>query len=262
MSTQHRKRLGLALGGGVARGLAHVGVLNVFQEAGIPIDCVSGTSAGSIAGLAYCAGMSAEQIREYAFNFRWRRLLQPTWPSRGLVTFDRLGRWIVHEMGDLTFADLKIPLVVVATDLLAGAPVEIHEGRAALAVQASCSIPGVVTPVEWNGRLLCEGGMSDMLPVTALRHMGADYVIGVDIFSFKLRRSLGPLGYLWAGLEIALERSGGGIEQADCLIRPPLAGKTYLRFSKGQEMYEMGRQAALEKLDCIRDALGYNQPDV
>jgi NTE family protein len=118
-------------------------------------------------------------------------------------------------------------------------------------VQASCSVPGFVAPVQWQGRWLGEGAMSDMIPVAILRRMGADYVIGVDVFAFKLRRWLGPLGYLINGVEIALERSGLGVEQADCCIAPELSGKTYMRFSKRDELYELGRQAALERLPVI-----------
>jgi NTE family protein len=158
-------------------------------------------------------------------------------------------------MGAHDIRDMKIPFTVVATDMALGEPVSLRAGPLARAVQASCSLPGIVEPVEWEGRLLCDGGVSDMLPVDVLREMGADFVIGVDIFTFHLRRYLGPIGYVAAALEILLERAGGGISSADCLISPKLGGKTYLRFSKRQEFYELGRQAATESLECIRDAL-------
>jgi NTE family protein len=113
-----------------------------------------------------------------------------------------------------------------------------------------------VTPVEIEGRILGDGGVSDMLPVDVLRQMGADYVIGVDIFCFTLRSYLGPLGYMLATLEILLERAGGGITEADCLISPDLKGKSYFRFSKRGEFYDLGYKAALEKLECIRREIG------
>ena len=247
-----RKRVGLALGGGIVRGLAHIGVLAVLEENHIPVDYVAGTSAGSIIATAFCAGWSAEEIHERALKFRWRHIARPTWPWLGLMSFDRLAVQMVREFGDVHFEDLKIPLTVVATDINTGGPVRFSQGRVAPAVQGSCSLPGLVAPLRLGEHLLCDGGMSDMVPVDVLRDMGAEVVIGVDVFEFKIRRYLGPLGYMLAALEIVLERAGGGIAQADCMITPRLAGKTYLRFSKRREMYELGRQAALEKVACIR----------
>jgi NTE family protein len=250
-----KKRIGLALGGGIARGMAHIGVLEVLIQAGIPVDFVAGTSSGSLIGAAFCAGRNISHIKSYASKFRWWKIARPIWPVRGLLSFDRLENWFIKEIGDLQFDDLHIPFVVVATDLESGKPVVLRTGHVARAIQASCSIPFVVAPVEIDGKLLVDGGISDMVPVSILREMGADYIIGVDIFLPKIRRSLGPLGYGFAALETMLERAGGGIEQADCLISPNLCGKTYFRFSKYQEMYQLGRDATLDKLFMIRRAL-------
>jgi NTE family protein len=251
-----RKRVGLALGGGVVRGMAHVGVLSVLEEANIPVDFVSGTSAGAIVAACYCFGMDSAQLKKYAWKFTWWRLLRPAWPVRGLVSFAGMTRLLSLKLGDQRIEDLKIPCVIAATDIERGEPVYLRQGPLALAVQASCSIPGIVTPVQWQGRWLAEGAISDMLPAEILREMGADYVIGVDVFAFKIRRWLGPLGYLIAGLEIALERSGLGVNEADCRIAPALAGKTYLRFSKREELFDLGRQAALAQLPAIIHDLG------
>lgn len=251
LATPNRKRVGLALGGGVVRGLAHVGVLSVLEEAGIPIDFISGTSAGAIVAACYSAGMDARQLQEYAWKFTWWRLLRPVWPVRGLVSFAGITQLLIRGLGDLAIQDLRLPCVIATTDIERGEPVYLRHGPLALAVQASCSVPGFVAPVQWQGRWLAEGAMSDMVPATILRQMGADYVIGVDIFAFKIRRWLGPLGYLIAGLEIALERSGLGVDEVDCRIAPALAGKTYMRFSKRDELFELGRQAALTQLPAI-----------
>jgi NTE family protein len=249
------KRVGLALGGGIARGMAHIGVLEVLTQAGIRVDFVAGTSSGALIGAAFCAGRSVAQLKTYASKFRWWKIVRPVWPTRGFLSFERLERWLIHEIGDQHFDDLKIPLIVVATDLETGRPVVLNQGRIARAIQASCSVPFFVAPVEIDGRLYVDGGISDMVPVSALREMGADYIIAVDIFIPKIRRLLGPLGYGLAAFETLLERSGGGIEQADCLIAPKLKGKTYVRFSKYQEMYQLGREAALEQLPAIRRGL-------
>ena len=256
MADGRRKRVGLALGGGVVRGIAHLGVISVLEEAGIPIDCISGTSVGAIIAAGYAAGIGVQRLSEYAQEFRWWRIARPVLPLKGLVSFDRLASWMVSEFGNLTFEDLEIPCAIVATDLHAGRPVALRQGRLAPAVQGSCSVPGFVVPVELDGRLLCDGGVSDMLPVSILRHMGADVVIGVDIFAFKVRPYLGPISYLLAGLEILLDRSGGGIDLADCVIAPELAGRSYMRFSQRVELIELGRKAALKNLPLIRNVLG------
>jgi NTE family protein len=253
------RRIGLALGGGVVRGLAHVGVLEALEEAGIPIDFVSGTSAGAIIAACFAAGIDAVKLKQLARRFTWPRLLRPVWPKRGLVSFAGLRQLLIRYLGDLAIEDLKLPLVIATTDIERGEPVYLRQGPLALAVQASCSVPGFVSPVEWQGRWLAEGAMSDMVPVSILRQIGADYVIGVDIFTHKIRHRLGPLGYLIGGFEIALERSGLGLVQADCCITPALAGNTYLRFSRREELFELGRQAALAQLPAILSDLGMDE---
>jgi NTE family protein len=255
MEKPKRKRVGLALGGGVVRGVAHLGVLTVLEQAGISIDYVSGTSAGSIIGATYCAGVGIETIKKYSMLLRWWHVARPVWPSDGLVSFDKLRVWLTDKIGDLDFTDLKIPFAVVATDLECGQPVRLDHGRLAPAVQASCAVPGLIRPVKIGGRLLGDGSLSDTVPVSVLRDMGADYVIGVDIFAPSIRRWLGPLGMGIAALEILIERAGGGIDQADCLIVPQLAGKTYFRFSKRNELYDLGINAAREKIPAIKIAL-------
>lgn len=256
MEQSSRKRVGLALGGGVVRGMAHLGVLTELDRAGIPIDFVSGTSAGSILGASFCAGAKPEAIKKYSMNLRWWHVARPVWPVRGLVSFDPMQRWLADKLGDLDFADLQTPYAVVATDLETGRPVKLDSGRLAPAVQASCAVPGLVQPVMIDGRMLGDGSLSNTIPVSVLREMGADYVIGVDIFIPTIRHWLGPLGFGLAALEILVERAGSGIDQADCLIAPRLAGQTYFRFSKREELYSLGVEAAREKIPAIKAALG------
>jgi len=254
VSVDGRKSIGLALGGGVARGLVHIGVFTVLERAGIPVDCVAGTSAGSIMGAVYCAGWSLDRIRQEAQAIRWRQLASPVWPSCGLVSFDKLERWLIAKLGDITFADLKIPYAAVATDLRTYEPVALRAGRLAPAVRASCSFPGLVTPVELNGRLLCDGFVSNNVPVSAVRAMGADYVIGVDILAPAIRPRWGALGYAIAGVEIMAQKAGQGYHTADCLISPDLAGVSYLRLDY-HRLVALGERAAEEKLPTILGAV-------
>lgn len=252
---QPRKKVGLALGGGVARGLAHIGVLKILVESGIPVDYVAGTSAGSIIGATFCAGMSLEQVKEIGLKMRWWHMARPVWPARGLVSFQPLADWLARLLGDPQIEDLPLPYAALATDLKTGQPVVLNTGRLATAVQASCAVPGLVEPVEMDGRLLGDGSLTNTVPVDVLRRMGADYVIGVDIFKSAIRKRWGVFGLGFNALEILIERAGGGIETADCLIVPPLGGKTYLRFSRREEFFLLGEQAALEQIDRIRAAI-------
>jgi len=255
MNAFESKKVGLALGGGVVRGMAHIGVLSVLEKAGIPIDMVAGTSAGSIIGAVYCAGVKPDRIYETAKNLQWWQLARLVFPRRAWVSFDPLEKWLVNELGDLQFSDLKIPLTVVATDLDNGKPVEISQGRLAPAVKASCAVPGFVEPVELGGCLLGDGSLADTVPVSALRKMGADFVIGVDIFTSSIRPRWGPLGMAFSAIEILVQRAGGGIDSADCLIAPQLGGYTYTRLSRREELFQLGVDAAVAKLSAIQEAL-------
>jgi NTE family protein len=248
-------RIGLALGGGAVRGLAHLGVLAVLDRERIPIDCVAGTSVGSLVGAAYCAGLGVEQLNQIAVLAGWRTIASLTWPVQGFVSFAKLERWLTRLLGDPDFEELKIPFVAVATDLENGQPVWLREGRLAPAVRASCSIPGVVPPVKMDGRLLGDGGISDNLPVAAVRALGADYVIGVDICRPALRQRWGPPGIGFTALETLVQRAGGGLEAADCLISPNLSGFSYVKFSQRKDLIARGIQAAEQQLSLIQSVI-------
>jgi len=249
-------RIGLALSGGAVRGLAHLGVLSVLIKAGIPIKYVAGCSAGAILGAVYCAGMPWEEMYALTSYLTWRRLATPVKTPEGLLNFDRLERWITMLIGDLDFADLDIPFAVVTLDVQSGERVVLREGRVAKAVRASCSIPGVFTPVEINGRLLADGGIVDNLPVDAARDLGAQFVIGVDVFEPLYSRARGPLGKGLTALETLVRNAGGGVGQADFLISPETAGKTYIRFSKHHELVSLGEEAAARNLSCLLEEIG------
>ncbi len=255
-----RLRVGLALGGGVVRGIAHVGVLSVLHEAHIPVDYIAGTSAGAIVGACYAAGMDLPGLCDFTDRFSWWRLLRPVWPVRGFFSFGGLRNLVTQALGEIDLADLKLPCVVAVTDVERAMPCYLSSGPLAPIVQASCSVPGFIAPVPLDGHLYGEGGVTDMLPAAVLRRMGAEYIIGVNIFQPRLWRFLGPFGYLLGAAEAALEHTGGGVTQVDCLIAPNLAGRSYLLFSHHELYYELGRQAALAKLPEILQALDMTEP--
>ena len=218
-----------------------MGVLEVLVNAGIPIDYVSGTSAGSIIGAVYCAGMSMDEIRESTDIMGWSTVARPTLSPDGLVSFQKIESWLNFMIGDLRFCDLQIPLTIVTTDLDTGKPVFLRKGRVAEAVRASCSIPGLVTPKIINGQRLVDGGISDNLPLDAVREMGAEYVIGVDVMEPYLKPHLGPLAPGLLSFITMIQRSGGNPESADCLIQPHATKlRSLVDFRKKGELIRLG----------------------
>ncbi len=248
-------RVGLALGGGAARGLAHIGVLAELTAANIPVDVITGTSMGSLIGAAYAAGLEVPYLMELAESTTWFDIVRPTWPRQGLVSFRKLEAFIVDVVGDLDIRDLTIPFAAIATDLETGIRVMLRKGPLARAVHASCSVPGLATPVNWHGRLLCDGGISDNLPAYPARALGADYVIGVDVFAPAFRTFLGPAGVALASLEIMVEQAGGGNQNVDCLIVPELIGRSYVRLSDHRRLIEAGAEATRAHIPRIREDL-------
>lgn len=249
------KHIGLALGGGVARGVAHLGVLSVLAREDIPIGCVAGTSAGSLVGALYCAGLGLADIPKILDSFGWRAIARPVLSRRGLLSFAPMERWLAEKIGDVTFADLCRPFAVVAADLLTGQPVVIREGPVAPAVRASCSMPGLVVPIDIAGRTLVDGSIANSVPAAAVRALGADYVIGVNLFDLGAHRPRGLLSIALASLEHLLRYSGGGLEACDCLITPQLAGKSYASFGRRDQIAALGARAAEAQLPAMRQAL-------
>lgn len=246
------KRIGLALSGGGARGAAHLGVLRVLERNHIPIDIVSGVSAGAVTGALYCAGVPLEDMANAMQDFSWRHITSLTLPKHGLFSFEKLEKFIIKWIGDVWFSELKKPFSVGTTDLLTGRPINFSVGKVAPLVRASSSIPGLIVPLEYGSYWLVDGGVSCNLPSQAARALGADLVIGVDLFRPHVRKNFGPLGIGSTALEILVRHSGGGIESADIVISPMLDNKTYSRFSRYQEMIELGEQAAQAVLPTIR----------
>ena len=244
-------KIGLALSGGVIRGAVHIGVLSALIDADIPIDAVAGASAGAIVGGLYCAGLPLEKMRQFSNEMGWLKIARPMFPGRGFVSFDPLEKLIDEYVDGAQIEDLKTPCSIVATDMNQGQPYVFRSGSLATAVRASSSIPGFVTPVEMDGRILCDGGSSNNCPVDVVREMGVDYVIAVDLFS-PSKPKWGPIGMWTTSLETLIRSSGGGIKMADCLITPDLTGQSYFRFSKADEYIELGRQSTLEVIDKIR----------
>jgi len=177
-------KVGLALGSGAARGLAHVGVLKVLEKGGIPIDMIAGTSAGALIGALYARRKDAKQTENLVIDLiskRFTLLTDLALPKTGLIQGRKLENQLKSIIGDIEFTDLRVPFACVATDIGSGEEIVIKQGSVVEGVRASVSLPAIFTVVKWEGRYLVDGGLVNPVPVSVLREMGANFVIAVNV---------------------------------------------------------------------------------
>ena len=255
-----RRRVGLVLSGGAVRGAAHLGVLQVLDEAGIRPDLVVGVSAGAVVGGLYCAGLSPAALQQTARELNWNHLARLVRPRLGLFDISRLEQAIDDMTGGLTFEGLKIPFAAVAVDIICGKLVIFRQGPLARAIHASCAIPGLFNPVEDGDRLLIDGGALNNLPVAIARDMGADYVIAVDLLPLPTTPADWPKNILemWSLSVYTLMRRTRSWEGqlADVHIQPDIAHISFIDFSRTDLLAQKGREAALSHLARIKADLG------
>ena len=258
---ENRPRIGLALSGGAARGMSHVGVLREFENEGVPIDFIAGTSAGSIVGGAYAAGMSIAELEELALNLKWRDVGKVTISRLGIQSNIRLEDMIRARFPVTRFEDLKIPFAAVATDLHTGeAVVMSHEGDVAFAIRASCALPGWYVPVTDNrGRQLVDGGLVANIPAAAVRALGADLVVAVDV-NFEGAKFLGPptsaIGVLFQSMML-IQRTAAAhqLHDADVVVLPRVGHLRWDAMSRAAEFIEAGAQAAHVTIPRIKNLI-------
>ncbi len=253
-----RPRIGLALSGGAARGIAHVGVLRVLFEHNIPIDYIAGTSAGALVGGALAAGMSLDEVEETARSLRWRDMGRTTLSRLGVQSNARMEQYIRARFSVTRFEELKIPFAAVATDLRAGAAVVMSgEGDIAFAIRASCAIPGWYVPVmDERGRQLVDGGLVANVPTAAARSLGADIVIAVDVNS-EGAKFLGPpqsaIGVILQAMMV-VQRTAAmhQWQDSDVVIMPKVGHIRWDEMERAEELIAAGRQAALSTIERIK----------
>jgi NTE family protein len=249
--TLKKKKIGLALGGGAARGYAHIGVLKVLEEKGISFDYVTGTSVGSMIGALICGGFGWEEILDIARKLSWKELARPTLSGLGLVSTEKLEKFIIRLLGDLDFDELDIPFGVVAVDIASAREVVFDRGSVARAVRASCSIPGIFEPVIEDDMALVDGGVINNLPSSLVRDMGAERVIAVDLNASRSEHKM-PVNLLdisYRSFAMLLDSSSAdGRDDADFLIQPDLKNFSYHDLSQADELFERGVEAAEKTL--------------
>ncbi len=267
-----RKKIGLALSSGAARGLAHVGVLEALERNDIPIDLIAGSSIGAIVGAFYAAGKDLGVIKKAVMSLNRRQMLSLadfTIPTRGFIKGKKITEWLKSVIGGVTFRDLMMPFACVATDISTGEEIIIREGSVVAAVRASSSLPVIFTPARLGGRYLVDGGLVNPIPVRILRDMGADLVIAVTVVPYLSNRFqpqdadsatkpkepnilnvLIRIMYI-VGYQAALS----GIREADITIAPDVAQIRPDNFNRAQECILQGEQAAQRSIPKIKEKL-------
>jgi len=250
--------LGVALGGGFARGLAHIGVLKVLEEEGIPVSFVAGTSVGAVIGAAYCGGISAKELEEVAALVRFKHFARWTISRFGIASNDRMTGFLNKVLKVKTFEELKIPLAVAATDFVTGDGVVFRNGSLIDAVRASCAYPGMFLPVNVDGKLLIDGMLAHPVPTLPLREMGSDRVLAVHLSAHwvNLKGPRHVFDVVGQCFSIAQQKMCGIWESAaDTILTPDVRGFSYDGFERAPELVLAGEVAARAALPKIRSWL-------
>lgn len=250
-------KVALVLGGGAARGFAHIGVIKALEAQGIVPDMVVGTSAGSVVGVLYAAGLDGFALQKLALGMQEDMVADWTLPNRGVLKGEALQEFINRNVKNQPLQKLRRPVGVVATDLLSGEMTLFRRGDAGIAVRASSAVPGVFQPVEISGREYVDGGLTSPVPAQSARAMGADFVIAVDISSVgrreKLSGTLDVLLQTFAVMGQAISRHE--LEKADVVIRPRTAAVSSTNFEDRHLAILEGEKAAAAVMTELKTRL-------
>ncbi len=250
-------RIGLALGGGAARGFAHIGVIQVLEEAGIRPDLVVGTSAGSLVAALYASGKNGAELGRLALAMDESAITDWAFPGRGLIRGEGLARYVRDNTGGRTIEQLPMPLGIVATDLDSGEGTLFQRGDLGTAVRASSAVPAVFQPVRIGSREYVDGGLVSPVPVRFARQMGAELVIAVDISTTPDGNPTGDMMRLLLQTFAIMGRSINRFElkEADVVLRPKLRGQSSADFTLRRQTIDAGREAATAALAQLRERL-------
>jgi NTE family protein len=246
-------RIGLALSGGFVRGIAHIGVLKVLEEANIPISFVAGSSVGALIGAIYCSGMPAGEMEELALCVRRRSFVQLAISRYGFLSSRRMTTFLNRILKARTFEELPLPLAVTATEITTGDGVVIRSGPLAEAVRASCAYPGIFPPVETAGSCLLDGGLTHPVPTQPLRDMGANRILAIHL---KSRTGLGGPRNIFdiIAKSMAIVQQHGGTpwrSSADLIVEPEVRQFRFNDFERTSDMIQAGETAMRAALPAL-----------
>jgi NTE family protein len=251
-----RPRVGLALAGGFARGIAHIGVLRVLREAAIPIDVVAGTSVGALIATGYCAGASLEMMERVAHETKFTDFGRWTPSWLGLATNNRLEQFVARFTTVKRFDELQKPLAIATTDINLGLPVYYHGGLIGPPLRGSCAYPGLFVPVKYEGRTLVDGFLTALVPIEGALILGAELVIAVYLEAGALEEPRTFTDVLSRSFTIIQKHADlEWRREADVIIEPDVTPFVWDDFSKTSELVRAGEEATLRALPAIRSAL-------
>lgn len=247
-------KIGLALGAGAARGLAHLGVLKALKNHGIKPDFIAGSSMGALIGCLYACGLEPDFLVQFAAELRTKTWVDLTMPRSGFISGKRVEALIKFLTKDGCFEDLTIPFAAVATDIERGTPVILQTGKLAPAVHASLSIPVIFKPVKLEHRLLVDGGVVDQVPVSVVNNMGAEIIIAVDVNRYVSYHPLkNVFDIMFQALDImAKQILNPNLQTADILIQPKVGHIGRAHFHRVEELAALGEQAAEAAMPSLK----------
>lgn len=253
-----RPKIALVLGGGAARGFAHVGVIRALEQERVPIDMIVGTSVGSLIGAIYASDTNSFELEWTAFSLEKDDLLDYAFFSAitgmGLAKGDKLEEFVKTKVSTANIENLKLPFAAIATDLNRGTRVVLDKGPVARAVRASSAIPGVFNPVDYQGRLLVDGGVMDNIPISVARDKGADIVIAVDISENVINFNITNIvDVVLQSVNIMFnENTKNRKKDADVLITPKVGSVGMLDFTQKKRCMQAGIEATQAAMPEIR----------
>lgn len=247
-------KIGLALGGGAAKGIAHIGVLQAFHEENIDIDYISGTSVGALIASYYAFGKSIEEIKKIGSDLSIKKVIHFTMKKRGFFTTHSIKQMILRDLGDVRIEDAKIPLAICTTDINTGEQVIFEKGSLVDAVCASCAVPGLYIPIQINNRLLVDGGITENVPISVLEEMGAGILIGIDLNGVKkYPYPEDVIGVMGNAFDIAIDlRTRDQLKRCDISLSLDLSD--YSRFDnsdRAQELFNEGYYPMKRKIKTL-----------
>jgi len=254
---KNRPRVGLALSGGSALGISHIGALQSLADHHVPIDCIAGTSAGSMVAALYAFGMAPDEMAKTAKKLNWFTFFKFSYSTLGLVTNQAVGDMFIKLVGDVNIEDAAIPLAIVATDLTSGEKVVFRKGNAAHAIMASTCVPGLFVPVKSGSTLLVDGGLVENLPLSPLEEMGAQVKIGVDLERYRAYKAPRHLvDVMMNSVDIVTHaQSKYRASPADVRIEPHLEAYTTSDWGRAAELLAEGYRTATNAIPDIMQRL-------
>ncbi|MFW5982157.1 MAG: patatin-like phospholipase family protein [Halanaerobiaceae bacterium] len=250
-------KIGLALGSGAARGMAHIPILEVLEDEGIRIDMIAGTSIGSLIGGVYAAGVPVKYIKELAKELNWDHITDVTFPRKGLIKGEKLLSFLELVTQGKKIEDLKIPFCAIACDIEKGEHVVLDKGSLARAIRASTSIPGIYVPFRHQNRILVDGAVLDPIPISTLKEMGADIVIAVDVSIKNLHYEAENIFHILFNTFDIIQNQLEKYKtfEADVVIKPDLINCNSFDLDSHEECFFAGREAIYQALARIKEKI-------